>query len=155
MKWGFGIDDYKKRYDAITQEQLESVLQAIRYRDQDFSSKGSALLGFSGLMMASDLVLLTSSKDSVFLVPKSPWTYLAFLALYGLAIGAWFAYRSMIASGNFSKNSHGRIYLEEFDQLLARRESLLRIGGTCTAIGTITFLTAMLASVIGIDRYLM
>ena len=70
MKWGYGIDDYKKRYDAITQEQLESVLQAIRYRDQDFSSKGGALLGFSGLMMASGLVLLTAPKDAAFIVPR-------------------------------------------------------------------------------------
>jgi hypothetical protein len=36
----------------------------VRFRDSDLSIKGGALLGFGGLMLASDLVFLSAGRDS-------------------------------------------------------------------------------------------
>ncbi len=133
------IDAIKARYDLIRQEQLDGVLESFRSRDGDVAGRGAGLLGFSGLMMACDLVFLYASTP-----PSWQWSDLALAAAFVLAAGAWLAYRSLIASANYAKDTTARAFLERWEKQLHRRSSVQRTGAALTALGTLMFLLAML-----------
>jgi hypothetical protein len=135
------LDQIKERYDAIRQEQLDGVLESFRFRDSDLATRGGGLLGFSGLMMASDLVFLYASRD-----PKWPWAEVALGAAFVLAAGAWLAYRSLAMSTDYSRDTTPRAFLERWQNHLLRRGRMQRAGAALTALGTAMFLAAMLAN---------
>lgn len=135
------IDQIRARYDVIRQEGLEGVLESFRFRDGDLAARGGGLLGFSGLMMASDLVFLFASKE-----PLRPWLQLALAAAFVLAGGAWLAYRSLAMSANYSRDTTAREFLERWEKQLLRRASAQRASAALTALGTSTFLVAMVAN---------
>jgi hypothetical protein len=135
------LDQIKERYEAIRQEQLDGVLESFRFRDSDMATRGGGLLGFSGLMMASDLVFLYASRT-----PDTPWVQLALAAAFVLAAGAWLAYRSLAMSTDYSRETTARAFLERWQNHLARRGRTQRAGAALTALGTAMFLAAMLAN---------
>jgi len=133
------IDAIKARYDLIRQEQLDGVLESFRSRDGDIAARGAGLLGFSGLMMACDLVFLYASTS-----PSWHWGDLALAASFVLAAGAWLAYRSLVASANYARDTTARAFLERWEKHLLRRTSVQRAGAALTTFGTSMFLVAML-----------
>lgn len=142
MGWTSRIDSIKSRYELIKQEQLEGVLESFRHRDQDAAGRGGGLLGFSGLMMASDLVFLSADA----LRPKPLWADVALVALIVLAAGAWLAYLSLSVSGDYTRDTTARAFLERWEQQLRRRSLIQRFGAALTVLGTSIFLLAMLAN---------
>jgi hypothetical protein len=69
----------------------------VRFRDSDLSIKGGALLGFSGLMLAADLVFLSADPDS-FIGMDEQWGYAGFAGLFILMAGAFCAVLSIMIS---------------------------------------------------------
>jgi hypothetical protein len=135
------IDSIKARYDLIRQGQLDGVLESFRSRDSDLAARGGGLLGFSGLMMASDLVFLYADKS-----PPRMWTDLALAAAFVLAVSAWLAYRSLAMSTNYAQDATARAFLERWEKHLLRRSFVQRFGAAFTALGTALFLLAMIGS---------
>ena len=135
------IDSIRARYDLIRQEQLDGVLESFRLRDSDLAARGGGLLGFSGLMMASDLVFLYAGKS-----PPQHLADVALVAAFVLAGSAWLAYRSRAIAANYSQDTTARTFLERWEKHLLRRGRLLRTGAAFTAFGTSMFLLAMVAN---------
>jgi hypothetical protein len=134
------IDAIKARYDLIRQEQLDGVLESFRFRDGDLAARGGGLLGFAGLMMASDLVFIYANSQ-----PSEPWAGIGLAAAFVLAVGAWLAYRSLTMAADYSRDATARAFLERWERQLRRRRSAQRISAGLTALGTCMFLCAMLA----------
>ena len=117
------------------------MLDSFRMRDADLEARGGGLLGFSGLMMASDLVFLYAGK-----APPQALADVALAAAFVLAGGAWFAYRSLAIAANYTQDTTALAFLERWERLLLRRARLQRTGATLTATGTAMFLLAMAAN---------
>jgi hypothetical protein len=141
------IDAIKLRYELIRQEQLDGVLDSFRNRDQDVSTRGAGLLGFAGLMMASDLVFLSAEKAS--LAPRDYWDHVALAAVFVLSGGAWLAYKSLSLAADYSRDTTARAFLERWEGHLRRRSAFQKAGAVVTALGTAMFLLAMLATRLG------
>src|SRR5262245_54669066 len=103
-----GCEMTQKELEAIGREWLRVVDLAkrdgirdehdhVRFRDSDLSVKGAAILGFSGLMLAVDLVFLSADKDS-FIAPGRTCGVLGFAALFVLVAGAFCAVMSIMIS---------------------------------------------------------
>ena len=135
------IESIKARYDLIRQEQLDGVLESFRMRDSDLAARGGGLLGFSGLMMASDLVFLYAGK-----APQQALADVALVAAFVLAGSAWLAYRSLALAANYTQDTTARAFLERWEKHLLRRGRLQQAGAALTAIGTSMFLLAMVAN---------
>ena len=135
------IDAIKHRYELIEQEQLDGVMESFRARDHDLNARGGGLLGFAGLMMASDLVVLYAEKS----LQHFHWAAVAFGAVFVLAAGGWFAYRSLTMAANYSKDSTARAFLERWEVQLRRRAFTQQLSAVFTGLGTSMFLCAMLA----------
>jgi hypothetical protein len=135
------IGSIKQRYEQIRQEQLDAVVDSFRMRDSDLAARGGGLLGFSGLMMASDLVFLYAGK-----APAQALADVALAAAFVLASGSWFAYRSLAIAANYTKDATALAFLERWENHLLRRGRLQRVGALLTAIGTLMFLLAMAAN---------
>jgi hypothetical protein len=57
----------KERLRVVALAKSEDIIvehDHVRFRDSDLSIKGGALLGFGGLMLAADLVVLSAAPDS-------------------------------------------------------------------------------------------
>jgi hypothetical protein len=138
------IDAIKARYQAISEQQLDGVLESFRFRDQDLATRGGGLLGFSGLMMAADLVFLTLDKSKLDARLQMFWSDVALVAVLILAAGAWLAYRSLALAADYSKDNTAREFLEHWERQLLRRSAIQRTGAFLTALGTAVFLLAMI-----------
>jgi hypothetical protein len=135
------IGSIKARYEQVRQERLDAVVDSFRMRDSDLAARGGGLLGFSGLMMASDLVFLYAGKS-----PPQALADMALAAAFVLAGGSWFAYRSLAIAANYSKDTTALAFLERWEKHLLRRGRLQRTGALLTAVGTLMFLLAMAAN---------
>ncbi|MBU6371196.1 MAG: hypothetical protein KJS97_00595 [Alphaproteobacteria bacterium] len=79
----------RKRWAALIamDEPTQLIVESLRYRDQDHHNKCGALLGFSGLLIASDLVQFAASPDTIaYLSPDSPWLRVAGLGFLALIL---------------------------------------------------------------------
>jgi len=118
----------------------------VRFRDSDLSVKGAAILGFSGLMLAADLVFLSAEKES-FIAPDKTWGMVGFAALFVLVAGAFCAVMSIMISrtGRYETAwaSFGLMKLYH-----DRRIRWLNAGGVLTCAGTLMYLLGMIGVVI-------
>jgi len=106
----FDLDDTQAR-----------VLESLRYRDQDHHIKSGAILGFAGLIIASDLVQFSADPQTIaYLAPSSPWLPVARLGLIALLCSAALSIVS-IAMGRRGYSSDPWMALEEFARLIDRR----------------------------------
>lgn len=114
----------------------------VRFRDSDLSVKGAAILGFSGLMLAADLVFLSAESGS-FIAPERTCGILAVVAFFVLALGSFCAVASIMISrkGRYSSawSSFGLMKLYH-----DRRLRWLRAASALTCAGTLMYLLAMI-----------
>src|SRR5262245_351993 len=133
------VVDLAKR-DAIRDEH-----DHVRFRDSDLSVKGAAILGFSGLMLAADLVFLSAGKDS-FIAPERTCGAFGVAALFVLVAGAFCAVMSIMISRKGSYEtawaSFGLMKLYH-----DRRIRWLNASGVLTCAGTLMYLLAMVGVV--------
>ena len=88
----------RKRWMALIalDEPKQRIVESLRYRDQDHHNKCGALLGFSGLLIASDLVQYAASPNTIaYMSLDSPWLPVAGLGLLALIVCAALSIVSM------------------------------------------------------------
>ncbi len=122
-------------------------LEHLRFRDSDLSANGGAMLGFAGLMLASDLVFLSAPTES-FIAPRPGLDAAGLYALFLLALAALFA--------TLSITEPGRLRAEKFDkageffwaveQFLERRRRHLFWSKGLAGVGAAVFLFAIFLS---------
>lgn len=128
-------------------EGRKAELEQLRFRDVDLSANGGAMLGFSGLMFASDLVFLSASRES-FIAPWPGLDVLGLGALILLGAGALSATMSVnqpsgLRTQKFSKAGEFFWAVERFHD---NRRALLNLSRVLTHVGAIAVLFAILLS---------
>lgn len=97
------------------------VLESLRYRDHDHHVKSGAILGFSGLIIASDLVQFSADPQTIaYLALSSPWLPVARVGLLALLGSAALSIVS-ISMGPKRYSNDPWTALEEFSRLIDRR----------------------------------
>jgi len=97
------------------------VLDSIRHQDQDQSIKDGATLAFSGLLIATAIVLFASGQDSLTRITLfSIQYYMAVLGILLLFLSAVAAMWSLISSRGYSDDA--RTALEEYHALIRLRQ---------------------------------
>ncbi len=102
-------------------ETQSRVLESLRYRDHDHHTKSGAILGFSGLIIASDLVQFSADPHTIaYLAPSSPWLQVARLGLLAL-LGSSALSIVSISMGRNRYSNDPWTALEQFSRLLNQR----------------------------------
>jgi hypothetical protein len=131
--------------DLVRKEGIAEEHEHVRFRDADLSTKGGALLGFSALMLAADLVFLSADTNS-FIGYHRLCGLVGFAALIVLTAGAFCALLSIMISrrGQYMTgwSSFGLMSLYH-----DRRRAWLRASAWTTAAGTVVYMAAMLVQV--------
>jgi hypothetical protein len=129
----------------VKQEGIVVEHDHVRFRDSDLSIKGGALLGFGGLMLATDLVFLSASDNS-FIGTNTICGYVGFAGLFLLLAGAFCAAMSIMISrkGTYDTawSSFGLMKLYH-----DRRRKWLDGSAWLIAAGTLVYLASMLGQV--------
>ena len=127
--------------ELVKRDDCRDEHEHVRFRDSDLSVKGAAILGFSGLMLAADLVFLSAGKDSL-IAPDKSCGWIGLAALYVLVASAFCAVYSIMITrqGRYATGwaSFGLMKLYH-----DRRQMWLRAGGALTCIGTLMYLLAV------------
>lgn len=127
--------------ELVKRDGIRDEHDHVRFRDSDLSVKGAAVLGFSGLMLAADLVFLSAGKDS-FIAPEKTCGAIGISALYVLVAGAFCAVLSMMISrkGRYETGWESFGLMKRFHD---QRQRWLAVGSVCTGAGTVMYLLAM------------
>ena len=117
----------------------------VRFRDSDLSIKGGALLGFSGLMLAADLVFLSADPDS-FIGVNRAFGYVGFAGLLLLMAGVFCAVLSIMISrkGTYQTAWSSFGLMKIFHD---RRRRWLNASAWLIALGTLVYIVSMLGQV--------
>ena len=131
---------------AFDHEQTR-VIESLRYRDQDHHVKSGAILGFSGLLIASDLVQLSASCGTIaYMSPTSEWLPIARIALIVLMSSAALSLVSI---------SYGRLRryaddpwraLNQFGDMVNLRSAIEIVAIWLCAGGALASLSSLLAT---------
>ncbi|GAA4430630.1 hypothetical protein GCM10023091_00130 [Ravibacter arvi] len=129
------MDSILKRLSKLSEEQ-HKVLESLRFKDQDLSTKLGALLAFSGLMIATSIVQLSTSEGSIIHVDiSSVWlvwsNVFSLLLLFG---SGFFCIFGLTSTGNYS--SDGVAALEEYKTYLKNKMAALRWSVILVLIGS-------------------
>jgi len=120
------------------------ILESIRFRDDDQSVKAGAVLAFSGLIIATSIVQLSTSADSVVHVSKDDVDLLllnvtGLLLLFLSAIVTIFA---LVSSGEYSDDKNKALI--EFDEYVVKKSAKVKIAATLTSLGALCVLFALM-----------
>jgi len=131
---------------GLSTEEMRA-LESIRFRDQDQSTKGGALLAFSGLLIATSLVQFSADESTVvFLSSESPLIFTALSGLLLLFVSSFFSLSSLVAGKNYSSNP--RSALMEFFHLVQHRRRMITISYYLCLLGTIFTLITLFAKIV-------
>jgi len=119
------------------------ILDSIRYRDGDLSVKSGAILAFSGLIIATAIVQLSTSPESVININKNE----VFLILLN-AIGLLLLFASsitnlcaLISTGKYSDNAEDALL--EFDDYVKIKSSRVKSSVKFAITGTVLVLLSL------------
>lgn len=134
------------RFEKVTElnDAEYRILESIRFRDDDQSVKAGAVLAFSGLIIATSIVQLSTSADSVVHVSKDDVDLLllnitGLLLLFLSAIVTIFA---LISSGQYSIDKSKALI--EFDEYVVRKSKKVKIAAALTSLGALCVLLALM-----------
>ena len=127
-------------------EPKQRIVESLRYRDQDHHSKCGALLGFSGLLIASDLVQFAASPDTIaYMRPESPWLPVAGVGLLALIASAALSIVSM-SYGRWRYSDDPWESLHQFANLINVRSAIEIAAIWLCACGAVASLASLLAT---------
>ncbi len=144
---------YVQRYrlDSGLPSDLQPVLEALRYREENMSIKAGATLGFCGLMIASILVQLAAPSESmIFVSPASPW---AFFARWGLILLLLASFMTLVAitwgRPRYSKDPEAA--LGELAATIAHKRLIRGTAGVVCIIGSMFAAICLLGPLLAVD----
>lgn len=130
-------EDFEDRFHRQTQldDLTRAVYDSVRFRDHDASTKASAILTFSGLLIAACMVQYTSSSTSVvYMEPGSMVLKWSVTGFFCLAMASFFSMLSMVLFRRYSRNV--RAGLLEFDALIENRRKFVLLALVMCLVGT-------------------
>jgi len=139
-------DDYKNFLDKFNMlttmnEKEKDILESIRFRDEDQSQKSGAILAFSGWMIATSTVQLTSSPDSILYIQSEGIMMLVNkIGLIVLFISSFISLRGMTLSSTYSDKKEEA--LPQFARHISRRATLVKSAIFIAAMGSILILVS-------------
>lgn len=122
------------RINSFTPEE-QRVLDSVRYQDQDQSIKAGAVLAFSGLIIATAIVQLSSGKPSLISVGTGSgellYYFFSLMALFGASL---LSLVSLISTRKYSSSASEALaqfyYLIQFQKKLIFFSAILSIIGS-------------------------
>nr|WP_319397659.1 hypothetical protein [uncultured Carboxylicivirga sp.] len=129
-------------------ESQAKILESLRFQDEDLSAKLGSILAFSGLMIATSIVQLSTSEDSIIHVDNEKF-FLLLLNSLGLLIlfsSAIITIIGFILSGKYSNDTDRALI--EFDNYLNCKRKLLKFAVILLLIGTTAILTSLIVVLI-------
>lgn len=136
-----------KNVTLSKEEGTTHELEQLRFRDADLSTNGGAMLGFSGLMLASNLVFLSADPSSL-IAPRIEFAWLAFVALFVLAGGSYFATGSIVERAGIREQAFGSSfeYFGAIESYHDKRRFWLSWSRRLTFAGSGMFLASIMLS---------
>ena len=123
----------------------KSILDSLRFRDEDQSQKSGAILAFSGLMIATSTVQLSSSPDSILYIhSEGIMMLLNKIGLMVLFISSFISLRGMTVSSVYSKEKEVALY--QFSLHVSRRAKLVKYAIIVAALGSSLILASFFYS---------
>lgn len=123
------------------------ILESLRFRDQDQSTKSGAVLAFTGLMIATSIVQLASSPDSMLHInPDSPAKYINLFGLAFLFASAFLSLYALVITSKYSQDAKTALF--EFHSLVAKRSALSRWATILAVTGSASALLSFFLSVL-------
>jgi len=118
-----------------------TILESIRFRDEDQSQKSGAILAFSGLMIATSTVQLSSSPESILYISSEEFMMLINkIGLIFLFISSFISLRGMTLSSVYSNKKEEA--LPQFAKHISHRAKLVKFAIIVTAAGSIMILAS-------------
>jgi len=122
-------------------EKEKAILESTRFRDEDQSQKSGAILAFSGLMIATSTVQLSSSPDSILHIHAEDFMMLVNkIGLIVLFISSFISLRGMTLSSVYANNKEEA--LQQFSRHISRRANMVKYAIFVAAIGSILILAS-------------
>lgn len=139
-------DRFKKVTELIDTEYR--ILESIRFRDNDQSVKSGAVLAFSGLMIATSIVQLSTSPDAVVHV-GSDQPVLLVLNIFGLVllfVSSIITILALISSGNYPIDKNKALLA--FDDYVIKKAKKVKVASLFTACGSSSVLVALMFQIL-------
>lgn len=139
-------NSYGERFKKLVELDAISIriLDGIRYKDEDLSVKSGAILAFSGLMIATSIVQLSTSKGSLVYIPKD-FTFLTSINSLGLIflfVSSLISLFGLISSGKYSNDV--KEALIQFDDYVITKTKKIKIATIFCLFGTSLVLISLL-----------
>ena len=147
MKKTDNYESFINKYDMLTtlNEKEKAILESIRFRDEDQSQKSGAILAFSGLMIATSTVQLSSSPDSILYIHSGNFMMLLNkIGLMVLFLSSFISLRGMTLSSTYSDKKEEA--LPQFAKHISRRANLVKYSIFVAAIGSILILVSFFSA---------
>lgn len=135
--------DFLNDYQMLTflDDKEKAILESIRFRDEDQSQKSGAILAFSGLMIATSTVQLSSGADSILYIPSESFIMMVNkIGLIVLFISSFISLRGMTLSSKYSNDK--KEALPQFAKHISRRAKLVKYAIIVAGVGSIMILVS-------------
>ncbi|MBL4746403.1 MAG: hypothetical protein JKY08_08540 [Flavobacteriaceae bacterium] len=132
---------FKKQIELTDRE--EKVLESLRFQDSDFSQKLGSTLAFSGLMIATSIVLLSTSEDAIMHIGKTDLFLLTLnsIGLFLLYISGIISILSLISTTEYTNNTE--LALIEYDEYLKKKKKKLMVSSRLLVAGTTSIMGSL------------
>lgn len=112
------------------------ILDSIRYKDEDLSVKSGALLAFSGLMIATAIVQLSTSQGSIVYIPRDYTLLMSLnaLGLVSLFFSSIVSLLGLLATGKYSDELE--VALIQFDDYTLKKNKKIKLATFFCLCGT-------------------
>lgn len=138
------------RFKKVTQltDSEYRILESVRFRDDDQSVKSGAVLAFSGLIIATSIVQLSTSADSVVHISRDDVSLLMFniIGLLLLFLSSTVTIWALISTGKYSIDKNKALI--EFDEYVINKAKKVRLAAKLTAGGSLCVLFALMLQLV-------
>ncbi|OYT17483.1 MAG: hypothetical protein B7C24_02360 [Bacteroidetes bacterium 4572_77] len=128
---------------TLMNEEEKTILESLRFRDEDQSQKSGAILAFSGLMIATSTVQLSSSPESILYIHSHGLMLLINkIGIVVLFISSFISLIGMTLSSKYPNNKEEALRI--FSKHVSRRANLVQYAIILSAIGSVSILVSFL-----------
>ena len=133
---------FKKQIELNDGE--KSVLESLRFQDEDLSLKLGSTLAFSGLMIATSIVLLSTSEDAIMHIDKTDLFLLILnsLGLLLLYISGIISILALISTTEYTNDTE--LALIEYDEYLKKKKKKLILSSRLLLGGTTSIMISLI-----------
>ena len=120
------------------------ILDSIRFQDEDKSAKLGSILAFSGLIIATSIVQLSTSENSIVHVDSNNLCLIV-LNVVGLLLlfsASFICMIALISSKKYSKDTEEA--LVQFDDYVGAKKLRVKFATVLAISGTITILSSLI-----------